>query len=492
MFTHRRSCFALALALLSLSGCVAVSRTEGVRHVQQQVSRADAAAPHFMDWDDRTASDTRVTELLAAPLTASAAVEVAYLRNPQILEAYARLGLSQADVVAASRIANPAVSSSLITGAGERQVIGGIAQSLTELLLLSARKRAAAGEYERTQQLVAAALLDLDRDTEAAWYRYVSTEQVSAMREAVAHAAEVSATLAKRFFDAGNISELELELNRTAAVQARIAAVRAYRDARAAKYLLHQKMGLAGNPAWHALKELPEPVAVADAADALVVLAHDHRADIIAARQEVALLGDTLRAAKRWRWLGNVEVGVQRERETDGRILTGPTLALALPIFNQGQAGIARAEAQLEASRARLSALETATDSSVRLGLERVAAAHQVAEAFRVSLVPQQELIAKRQQERQNFMFVGQFELLLSKQQEYDAYEGYLEAVRDYWLARVDLVRAVGADLPDGSVSTDPVVGVDAILGARAESVERMNHDHGGEPHDDGTVRSDW
>ena len=480
MFTRRASRIGLGLLLLSVSGCVAVSRTDGFRNVQQRVAGAASAAPTFADQNDRAAGDARVAELLAVPLTAPGAVQVAFLRNPLLLEASARLALSQADVVAASRIANPVLSGSVIAGAGERQVIGGIGQSFTDVLLLSARKRLASGEYARAQQLVAASLLDLIRDTEAAWYRYVSAEQVSAMRQAVARSAQASATLAERFFEAGNISELELALDRTGASQAQLATLRAAADARAAKYELQKKMGLAGDPAWRAVSKLPAPTPVTEAADPLVTRAHDQRADIVAARQEVALLADAVHVATRWRWLGSADLGLERERGTDGRVLTGPTLALALPIFNQGQAGIARAEAQLEQGRARLSALEAAADHAVRFGLERLAVARQVAEEYRLALVPQQELIVKRQQELQNFMFIGQFELLLSKQQQYEAYQGYLEAVRDFWLARVDLARAVGADLPQTSDLSDPAVGVDAILRAPTGRMDQTDHSHYG------------
>ena len=478
MITHRVRRIGLALLLLSLSGCVAVSRTEGVRNVERRVTAAAGGAPTFPNQTDRDARDARVAELLAVPLTAPAAVQVAFLRNPRILEANAHLGLSQADVVAASRIANPVLSGSIITGSGERQLIGGIEQSFTDILLMSARKRLAAGEYERAQQLVAASLLDLIRDTEAAWYRSVGAEQVSAMRQAVVRAAEASATLAERFFAAGNISELELALNRTGAAQARLAALRAAGEARSAKYDLQRIMGLPGSPTWHAASVLPAPVPVTESADPLVARAHDQRADLVAARREVELLAGGLQVAKRWRWLGNVNVGVERERGTDGRVLTGPTLALALPIFNQGQGGIARAEAQLEMARARLGGLEASAESAVRFGLERVAVARQLAEEFRTSLAPQQDLIVKRQHERQNFMFIGQFELLLSKQQQYDAYQGYLEAVRDYWLARVELVRAVGSDLPYTADPAETAVGVDAILHAPAGSIEHSDHSH--------------
>jgi len=75
-------------------------------------------------------------------------------------------------------------------------------------------------------------------------------------------------------------------------------------------------------------------------------------------------------------------------------------------------------------------------------------------------------------------MLVGVFELLLAKQQEFDAYQGYLEAVRDYWLARVDLMRAVGAQLPSDSASTESTVGPEEILHPPPDaSMQHMHHD---------------
>ena len=478
-----RRVLGVLLLLLSVSGCVAVSRTDGVRNVAHEVAGASREALPFAHQGDRGNSGAgadRVTELLDAPLTASGAVEVAFLRSPQVLDAAARLGLSQADVVAAGRIANPTFSGSLIAGAGERQWIAGISQPISDLLLLSARKRLASGDYARTQHVVAASLLDLLRDTEAAWYRYVSAEQVKALRAAVRRSAEIGAALAQRFFDAGNVSELDLTLLQAESSRARLASLRAESDARRAKYDLQQRMGLAGEPVWRALEVLPAPEIVAETVESLVSRARARRADLVAAREEVELLGEAVTTAKRWRWLGTTELGIERERETDRRKLTGPTLSLALPIFNQGQAGIARAEATLERSRARALALEASVENSVRFGVEQVTATEHLVEEYRQSLVPQHDQIVKRQQERQNFMFIGQFELLLSKQQQYDAYQGYLEAVRDYWLARVELARAVGSDLSSTEKEPGPAVGVGAILHAPAASAEHGEHHHHG------------
>ena len=448
-----RGWLALALALVSLSGCAQTSRTDAFDHLRQRVSEADSGIPRINDGRDRTAVDARVSELLARPLSPAAAVEVTLLRNPEVFESYAQLGLSQAEVAAAGRITNPTFAGSLISGAGERQAIGGIEQWVSDLALLATRKRLAAGEYQRTEQLEVERILDLVRTTEAAWYRYVSAEQVHTLREAVAHSADLAADLAQRFVDAGNLSALELTIAQANAAQSRLAALRAATDAAAARYRLQAAMGLTGKPQWHSLEALAAPSALVDSADDLVARALERRPDIRAARDDVAFWNGALGLARRWRWLGTVSVGVQRERELDGHVLTGPTLTLALPIFNQGQVGIARAESQLELRRARLLELETAADNAVRLGCERVLDAYGVAEAYRTTLVPQYELMVERQQELQNYLLIGQFELLRAKQQQYDAYQGYLEAVREFWLARVELARAVGMALPPSQQS---------------------------------------
>jgi len=46
-----------------------------------------------------------------------------------------------------------------------------------------------------------------------------------------------------------------------------------------------------------------------------------------------------------------------------------------------------------------------------------------------------------------NAMLKSPFDLLLAKQNEISAERGYIDAVREYWIARADLERAVGGRL---------------------------------------------
>jgi len=326
----------------------------------------------------------------------------------------------------------------------------------------------ASGDLERLQKSVAAALLELASTVEVAWYESVGAAQVAAMRNVLAQAAKHSAELAQRFFDAGNINRLQLELEMAAAAQSRIDAVRASAAALRARHALAGLIGLPVEAAWRTGDKLPAPPTAGFAAETLVPLALAQRLDLAAARQEVALREDALGVTRRWRWLGAAEIGYEREGEVDGEVIRGPTVALQLPIFNQGQGAIARARAELMDARARLDGLVLSVHNDARLGVEQLAVRRDIAERYRSLLVPQREAVVAHTQEQVNFMLKGVFELILAKQQSFAAYQEYLEAVRDYWTARAELRRVAGGALPDDDRELEPTLGVEAVLPSTA------------------------
>ena len=73
-------------------------------------------------------------------------------------------------------------------------------------------------------------------------------------------------------------------------------------------------------------------------------------------------------------------------------------------------------------------------------------------------------------------MLIGVFELIQAKTQEYDAYQGYLEAIRDYWLARIDLMRVVGARLPSEKDAGGETPGVSEILTPQGAAMDHSGH----------------
>lgn len=469
----RNTAVATVVCALVLSGCAGgLPRERGYRQTGELLEARLGFAPA---WPQEAA-----TPQPSGPLSMEQAVRLAFLHNPAIRQAYARLGLRRADLEEARRLSNPGFGWSRLKTRGDAgvQITRSLSLGFSELLLLPARQRFATGELARTQQIVAAELLALATAVETAWLRCVSAHQVAAMRGVVAQAAEAGAELAQRFFDAGNIDRLALAREQAAAAEARIAAVRADATALRARAQLADRLGLSSHGDWQTPTTLPLPPPLAPdmAVERLLQAALEQRLDLIAARQRVQLQEDAWRFARRWRWLGEVRLGVEREREPDGAVARGPTLDLELPLFHQGQAGIERGQAALLDARARLDALLIQVQNEVRVAVDQLRTAHAVSERYRSALVPQREAIVARTQEKVNFMLIGVFELLQARQQEYDAWQEYLEAVRDVWIARTVLAQRVGGELPDAvPIDTLPLLGVEPT---QPQSPAAEGHEH--------------
>ncbi len=420
-----------------------------------------------LGWETHSAAgdEDAVREWLSEPMTADTAVRMALLRSPRLQREYAQLGLSRAEVLGALRDANPQVSGSYLAPeeGGGGQVSIGVDIPLAALLALPFRARLAAADYARARQQMAAAVIDVVADVESAWYQAVGERQVAEMRVAVADAAATSAALGQRFYEAGNISELALAREQAAATQARIDAVRADADATSARMELDIRVGLGPTErAWALGDRLPLPVLEEDDVEQLVGLADTNLARQ-AGRLRIEVLEDARGVERATAWLGRTDVGYAAEREVDGTWLRGPTASVDVPLFGQGQASVARAEALVADARAQLADVELRSDHGVRAGAIRVRLLSEIVRLHREELVPQRETVVARSQQEQGYMLIGVFELIQAKTQEYDAYQGYLESVRDYWVARAELMRAVGARLPS-----------DALVGARTPSPTEM------------------
>ena len=452
MMSRYVATLAVSLMALGSAGCATLGPDRGRVDTDKLVSSRSSPA---LDWAQSPTADADAAKLREQPMTPVNAVQMALLRSPRLQQEYARLGLIRADVQEAIQIANPKLNARRLTGGGAATTTLGLAMPLVDLLVLPSRVRLAQADYERAKLGIAASILGVTVDVEAAWYGYVAAQQVADMRAAVSGGLRTSAELAQRFFEAGNISELQLKQEQAAASQARIDAARARADTQRARLQLNTLIGLSGAEAdWPVSAHLPSPAEEEDSAEALQTLSRTASLPLMAARQELVVMEGALAATRRFRLLGGTEIGYERETEAEGQRLKGPTLNLELPIFNQGQARVARAQALVAQSRARLAALELAAGNAVRLGVEHVRVLREIVDTHRDALIPQRESVVARSQEQQNYMIIGVFELIQAKRQEYDAYQSYLEAIRDYWLARTDLMRAVGARLPSEATGT--------------------------------------
>ncbi|HEY5147767.1 MAG TPA: TolC family protein, partial [Polyangiaceae bacterium] len=153
------------------------------------------------------------------------------------------------------------------------------------------------------------------------------------------------------------------------------------------------------------------------------------------------------------RWTGVIDIGADVARLKDGSIVVGPRASLELPIFDQRQAPVASLEAQLRKSQELLAERVIEARSEIRAAHDRMRHARQAAEQYRSAIIPTREHVVELSQQEYDSMLLGVYQLVAAKRSEVNAYGDYIDTVRDYWTARSELERALGAPLPIAAVS---------------------------------------
>jgi cobalt-zinc-cadmium efflux system outer membrane protein len=458
-------------AALAAAGCASLPPDRGRGELAELLSAHERDAADLSGRHEADALAARLRQ----PLGPDDAVALAWRESPRVEAALAELGLASADLFESGRLRNPQLSASRI-GGGDGKTTMAISTVLSDLLTLPARGRIGAARWQAAIALAGQALLEEAAHTRADWYRYVAALQIAQLRQAAADAASVSAELAQRLHAAGNISQLQLARAQAASTTAGAEATQARVERFERRMALAERLGLAGRSnAWRTPTALPLPPDAPLDPAALLAQAHGQRPDLAAARLALAAGRDGEALARRFAWLGEVELGYERERE-DGVSEGGPTLALELPLFQQGQAGRSRAQALHALAQARLAQYELAIERQVRTGSARLAGLGEIVREYRQSLLPQHAVVFEREQERYNFMLVGAFELIEARRSQFDAHQAYLEAIRDWWLARVELQLAVAGPLPGDDADLQPAPGLEQLLAPAAGA-----HDHHGQ-----------
>ena len=406
-----------------------------------------------------------IDALMEHPITTQSAAQLALLASPQIQVVYARLGYGAADLYDASRISNPVFSGALLDSSAsgdEDQLTLGLVQSITDLLTLRSRKKVSEAAFAALQADVAAQILTLVTHVQAKQIDYARAHQTHRMRERIARSAQLSYELAQRFRAAGNLPPRALALEAANASQAQLAALEAEALAIASRRELASAMGISSKGGWQVSPLAAVPQAFEESIVERLKVAQNTRVDLVAAKAEVESLARSLDLEGWSRWLTALDAGWEYERETDSVRLRGPVTDWEIPLFNQGGGRVLRARSDMTIALENLRQLQIDIENDVRLAMAAENNARQRLEEIRDRLISARTDAVDRGQEEVNFMLSGVFELITLKQAQYEAYEAYLYAVADVWMARLQAANAAGTALP--SVTEDKTVDVDALL----------------------------
>ena len=446
---YKQMLFALGLALLA--GCKSLTPDAGFSAVEQAVQeRTGAQAKWVRSEDEANSVRARVKELLAQPLSAEAAAQIALLNNPGLQARYAELGIAEADLVQASRWSGPTFSfARLRHGGGGADYEASVFLDVLGLITIPLATRAEAKRFEAAKTRAAGEALQLALETRKAWFAAVAAQESAHYMAQVMEAAEASATLAARMAAVGNWSRLNQAREQAFYADAAAQLARARHTRLAAREHLTRLMGLWGEDAAFRLPDrLPElPKAAREAGD-LEAQALAQRLDVQAARRDAESLAESLGLTKATRFIDLLEVGHLREREADESRHSGWGVELRIPIFDFGGARSARAEHLYRQSVNR--AVESAIQarSEVREAYSAYRTAFDLAKHYRDEIVPLRKKISEEVLLRYNGMLMSVFELLADSREQIAAVNAYLESLRGFWIAESDLQAAMTARSP--------------------------------------------
>ena len=436
---------AVLAALAMLGGCASFSTDGGFATVEQAAqSRLGKDVRWARTDDDRAVVDQRVATLLAQPLTADGAVQLALLNNRGLQAAFFELGIREADLVQAGTVPNPGFSFSRLTRGEELELERGLHFNLARLLAMPMLQDIAAKRFAQAQGAAALAVLSLAADTRKAWLLAVAADESHHYSQQVTQAAEAGAELARRMAQVGNFSKLQQAREQAFYADAALNLARAAQAQRATRERLTRLLGLWGSQTGFELPpRLPDlPTAPLDLPD-IERTALAQRLDVQGARLATEQTAKALGLSQATRFVNVLELGYLDKRSHVEPTQRGWEIGFELPLFDWGTSRTARAESVYLQAVER--AAQTAIDarSEVRESYSAYRSAWDIARHQRDQIVPLRQRIAEENLLRYNGMLIGVFELLADARLQITSVNGAIDALRDFWLAQTDLDLAM-------------------------------------------------
>ncbi|MFT6648692.1 TolC family protein [Pseudophaeobacter arcticus] len=447
------------------------NETLGFQAIADQTQNAIGTRTAFArSQTQNEALSQEVRELvLGKTISADTAVQAALLNNKGLQAAYARAGLSAAEVWQQMTPENPVVSLGLFgIGAPElglyRALESTIAVNLLDTRTRKQRIAVAKAQFQQAQLAAVQETLMLAGETRRAWINSVAAfERLSYLRKA-RETADASAELASQLGKTGALNKAGQA--REFAFQAELAGqvARARLEASLAKEELTRLMGLWGGDARYyvpdALPALPRSLPRVASIEAAAL---QNRVDLKVAQIGLEAQARAFGLTDQTRLVTDLELiaGFEAERERqDGATHTDtrPQLELefAIPIFDQGKARMRKAELSYMQAANQLAERAVNVRSEARSAELAYHASFEIAQHYRDVVLPLRKSIEEEGLLSYNGMITNTFELLTDLRDRLSSALQAANAKRDFWLAQANVNTAIYGGGAGSAALRDP------------------------------------
>ena len=424
--------------LASLTAC-AVNPGDPINTVQAEIAAINSTPLRRIENDEQQQQiQQQVQGLLLHPLTLDTAVEIAVLNNKSLQAELFALGVSASELQQASQLPNPAIMLTRNVSDGNYSTELEFGFNILSLLTLPKVRQLETNRFEQARLVSAQRIAGIIADTRHAYWNAVAAQEVLRYIEQVYTTTEAGAELAKRMLQAGNFSKLDYLREQGLLTEATLNLVKARQLAYNSKAALQQQLGLWQESERLVLPDrLPEIPAELIEWRSVIQGGLDQRLDIRLAKLKLELVAQNAGLTKATRFINAFELEVGGNLQDSSE--RSYKAVLELPLFDWGTYRVKKAEYQYKQAFNEAFATGVSARSELTTSYHNYASSHELAQHYKNAMLPIQQQIAEENQLRYNGMFISVFELIADARNQINAVTGYVNATRDYWLAKSQL-----------------------------------------------------
>lgn len=449
--SNRGRALCAAAALSVAASCGTVDPRPDFDKARQEI-RATTGEESIHDPDDPVLTEDEIRAVLADGLGLAEATRLALLNNRRLQAGFLSLGVARADYVQAGLLKNPSLSLAFLfpDNGGRVRWTADLLQSVAEIWQIPARQALAQAGIERQILELSRFAGELVAATRAAYFESVAARGAEAVAKSNTEFARRSLEGVRKQVEIGVASNTDENLAESLALGAELSYRRSQREVAESIRELAGLLSFNEDVLTVVLTDpLPEPTGSEMDREAWVAASLKARPDVRAAESAVAAAEARVRVERR-RFVSGASVGVSAERPEGGSsadLLVGPAASIEIPLFDQNQAQVSRAEYELGERTKEREALVAEVSQDVRAAVDKAGIAARAAAFSRSELVPQAErsaVLAARAYELGDTTILT---LLQAQKAVLEARRTDIDALLEAALAKIDLERAAGAPL---------------------------------------------
>lgn len=380
LHTYRYTFSAWVAIAFLLTGCAKTIPFPSFDYVSEEIKKNIGAVitPELVYGDQQIPDGVSLVD----GLSEQEAVAISLWNNVAFQADLAQLGVSRAEVLQAGLIQNP--NFSLLFPIGTKQLESSILLPLSEFKNRPHRLTVARFNASRVADNLIQNGLNLARDTQLAFANLIQAQKTLTLLNEQAQLVSKISDIAQKQFQLGDISELESHRKAIDSINALDTKNRIGHDVHIFRHRLLALLGIESGKEFELVQKTTSYPN--EEITALLDTAFSSRPDLRIAELEIESAGHQIG------WEQSMVlnfIGILDANANNTQI--GPGIMLDLPIFNQNEGGIARAQAKLDVAAKKYLAVREKIKLAVLEGHSQFLSAKERFELVTNQILPQQE-----------------------------------------------------------------------------------------------------